>query len=409
MMKGRTGVMLFGLYSFFACAPLGCGNDQASTEPKVMVIVEPNSASVEVGAALQLIAEVTGTANTGVTWFVAGGEEWGSVDATGLYTAPATVPNPPTASVRATSVVNSDRSGLAIVTIVATVATPPGFVRVLAGSFTMGDGETACTDAEYPVTLTEDFFLGQTEVTNEQYLEMVQWSYDHGNAVATAISVRDAMGSTQELLDLDGSDCEIAFSGGVFSLRNAGQGINPDHPVKEVTWYGAVAYCDWLNLKEGVGPAYNHTSWECNEGDPYRAQGYRLPTEAEWEYAAQYDDERTYPWGNAVPSCTRANYGGCGSWTKPVSSYPAEKMIGRRGLYDMAGNVWEWCNDWYQCDPNPSRTDPPGPPRGTNMFRVPRGGSWYESAQPCASRSMMAGVSVSNGRLGFRVARTVTP
>ena len=140
--------------------------------------------------------------------------------------------------------------------------------------------------------------------------------FSPATVTATTTSVSDNLdGSTEEILDLDDPDCEIEFSGGVFSLRDAGHGTNGDHPVKEVTWYGAVAFCDWLNLYGGVARAYDHSTWECNGGDPYNAAGYRLPTDAEWEYAARYDDERIYPWGNQQPDCSRANYAGCVGWT----------------------------------------------------------------------------------------------
>ncbi len=292
--------------------------------------------------------------------------------------------------------------------------TPPGMVLVPAGTFIMGDGEAYCGEDEHWVTLTRDFYLGQHEVTNQEYLEAVQWAYDHGYVTATTSSVRDNLdGSTQELLDLDDVSCEISFSGGIFSLRDAGHGINPDHPVIEVTWYGAVRYCDWLSLQAGLARAYEHTgSWACGPAaypdslNPYAAEGYRLPTDAEWEYAAQWDDERIYPWGDEEPDCGRANYADCVNWTSPAGSYP--DAPGALGLSDMAGNVWEWCNDWWVCDLGTgSQTDPTGP--GGSSHRVLRGGSWsYVAAYlRCAYRNNPI-PSSSNNLNGFRIARTVS-
>ncbi len=290
---------------------------------------------------------------------------------------------------------------------------PVAMVYVPAGVFTMGDGVADCGTQQHQVTLTRDFYLGQHEVTNQEYLEAVQWAFDHGYVTATTTSVRDNLdGSTLELLNLDGN-CEIAFSTGVFSLRNvAGHGINPDHPVKEVTWYGAVRYCDWLSLQAGLPRAYQHNgNWACNGGNPYGALGYRLPTDAEWEYAAQWDDERIYPWGNESPDCGRVNYWPstpCVGWTTPAGSYPDAPAA--LGLSDVAGNVWEWCNDWHVCDLGTTpATNPPGPGAGTT--RVLRGGAWIGDAYylPVALRGIADPPSASSDRVGFRAARTITP
>jgi len=301
----------------------------------------------------------------------------------------------------------------------------PGMVPVPAGVFTMGDGAAYCGVDQHEVTLTRDFYLSQHEVTNQEYLEVVQWAYDHGYVTATTTSVRDNLdASTQELLDLDAEESEIQFDGvGSFYLRESPssvaqsaypEGYDPaDHPVKEVTWYGAARYCDWLSLLAGLPRAYEHGgNWACNGGDPYGAQGYRLPTDAEWEYAAQWDDERIYPWGNEAPDCSRANfyYGGfCVGWTSPVGNYPDAPAT--LGLSDMAGNVWEWCNDWRTCNLGTTAvTDPPGPASGT--YRVPRGGSWYdcgggELCVRCASRGYGTPGDSGSDR-GFRSARTIT-
>jgi formylglycine-generating enzyme required for sulfatase activity len=288
---------------------------------------------------------------------------------------------------------------------------PAGMVLVSAGSFVMGDGVAECGEDKHTVTLTSDFYVGKHEVTNQEYMEALQWAYDHGYVSATASSVRDSLdGSGRELLDLDdlyAGECEIAFDNGIFSLRDAGHGVNSDHPVKEVTWYGAVRYCDWLSLQEDLARAYEHGGdWSCNGGDPCAAEGYRLLTDAEWEYAAQYDDERVYPWGDGAPNHSRANYGSDLGWTTAVGSYPDAPAD--LGLSDMAGNVWEWCNDWWECDlGTAAQQDPAGPPTGDE--RVLRGSSW---ARPdvkelrCAHRGCTF-PSSSSPTIGFRVARTV--
>ncbi|MFC1572141.1 formylglycine-generating enzyme family protein [Candidatus Eisenbacteria bacterium] len=300
--------------------------------------------------------------------------------------------------------------------------TPPDMVVVQDGYFVMGDGEALCGVDEHGVTLTHDFYLGQHEVTNLEYMVALQWAFDEGRVLATTSYVQDYLdGSTQELLDLNSVWSEIQFEAGSFYLRESPSieaqsaypgGYDPaGHPVKEVTWYGSVRYCDWLSLQVGLPRAYEHDGdWSCNGGDPYGAEGYRLPTDAEWEYAAQFDDERIWPWGNEEPDCSRANFYDdpdyCVGWTAPVGSYPeAPEAL---GLSDMAGNVWEWCNDWQVCALGTSPAiDPPGP--GSATYRVLHGGSWgYVGGQSrCAYRSGTYPHG-SDRFIGFRAARTIS-
>ena len=172
-----------------------------------------------------------------------------------------------------------------------------------------------------------------------------------------------------------------------------------------VSWYGAAAYCDWLSMQHGLPRAYDHSSWLCNGGDPYGAAGYRLPTDAEWEFAAQHDDERVFPWGDEPPDSSRSScYDSASGSSSVVGSYPAAPES--LGLYDMAGNVWEWCNDWHTCDLDSALVqDPTGP--STGMYRVLRGGGW-SSHQPslrCAGRHRIYPWMTSNGS-GFRFARS---
>ncbi|MBE0567961.1 MAG: SUMF1/EgtB/PvdO family nonheme iron enzyme [Krumholzibacteria bacterium] len=287
-----------------------------------------------------------------------------------------------------------------------------GFVRIPAGTFAMGSPTTETgrdsDETQHIVTLTTPFLMAATEVTNLQYAELAQWAYDRGYCTATSGNLRDALdGSSQEFLVLDGF-CEISFSNGVFTVE-AGREA---HPVVDLTWYGAVAYCDWLSLREGLPRAYDHGTWQCNGHAPYSAQGYRLPTEAEWEYACRAGTKTPFNTGPCLDARTEANYHGsypytgCPSgpwvaWTVPVGSYPANDF----GLYDMHGNLWEWCNDWYGVYGG-SVTDPVGPWPG--RYRVIRGGVWGAFARSCRS-ALRFDAYPGNGSLfgiGFRPVRS---
>jgi len=297
-----------------------------------------------------------------------------------------------------------------VVTVVYSGA-PPGFTFIPAGTFMMGQ-EGVATPV-HQVTLTHNFYLNTHEVTNEEYRTALQWAYDQGLVTASSSTVQ-AHGV--ELLDLDDNDCEITFSGGVFGLRESPSsyaqsaypdGYDPsDHPVKEVSWYGSACYCDWLSLMDGVGAFYNGNWDQTAAHNPYTSLAYRLPTEAEWEYAARYNDDRTYPWGDETPDCDYANFynsGYCVGWTSPVGSYPLGAS--QLSLHDMAGNVWEWVGDWYGSYSGDSQEDPLGV--GSGSSRVGRGGGWYSSADGVRSANRGYGnPALASGNVGFRSCRT---
>lgn len=301
-------------------------------------------------------------------------------------------------------------SGLSNV-VSATTEIDSNMVFVPAGTFMMGDGVALCGVNERQVTLTHAFYIGRFEVTNAEYRCALQWAYDEGYVTVTQLSVQDNLdGSSRELLDLY-HYCEISFSGGTFTVESGKE----DYPVIGVSWYGAARYCDWLSLQRGLPRAYEHSGdWSCNGGDPYGAVGYRLPTDAEWEYAARYDDERIYPWGNEDPDCTRANFWlnpeYCVGGTSPVGSYPGAPSIAGELLYDMAGNVMEWCNDKHICDLGTDpETDPIGPALASK--RVLRGGCWAIVGiyMRCAYRYDFGNTpGHMSDCVGFRCARTVS-
>lgn len=154
---------------------------------------------------------------------------------------------------------------------------------------------------------------------------------------------------------------------------------SPRHPVDQVRWRDAAAFCNARSAAEGLTPAYDPETWECN----FEASGYRLPTEAEFEYALRAGTDTEYFFGDS-PSDLKQY-----AWFKansPRGSHPVgEKDPNAWGLYDMVGNVWQWCQDRYQEDyygQSPAR-DPRGPEAGEN--RVVRGGCWNSRPSDCRS------------------------
>lgn len=185
-----------------------------------------------------------------------------------------------------------------------------------------------------------------------------------------------------------------SFDIGVFEVTQAQyqqiMGVNPSHftgpnlPVDSVLWFDAQEFCRRLSKKEGVT--------------------YRLPTEAEWEYACRAGSTTEYYWGDKY----RTRYAWC-----EVNSEERTHEVGTRepnawGLYDMSGNLWEWCADWYAEYPSVAVVDPIGPASGSE--RVLRGGAW--NSYEWYVSSVVRHRNVPSTRLdiyGFRVCRTVTP
>ena len=233
-------------------------------------------------------------------------------------------------------------------------AAPSGFVRIPAGTFTMGspttEKERVDNETQHLVTLTKDFYMSKYEVTQREYLAV--------------------MGNNPSY-----------FTTNDFN----GKAITPDlnRPVEFVSWNDATNYCGKLTLSEkaaGRLPA----GWV-----------YRLPTEAEWEYACRAGTRTPFHYGNDLRSGMANFYGtfeyvgGTGGVNNPTGTYLARTMaVGSYapnafGLYDMHGNVYEWCLDWFGAYPVGSVNDPRGP--STGSVRVFRGGGWGYDAGNCRS------------------------
>lgn len=278
---------------------------------------------------------------------------------------------------------------------------PEGMAFIPGGVFQMGDTFGEGFSDELPVhnVYVSGFCMRKYETTNDEMVEVMQWAHDNGKLVVSSSSVKNAQGNQQELLDLDDGDCRITWDGSALGIKSTkGSG----YPCIEVSWYGSVAYCNYRSEMEGRTPCYNLTDWSCD----FSANGYRLPTEAEWEKAARGGlNGKRYGWGDLI-SHSKANYWGDSVYK--VGGYPYSSPVGSfapngYGLYDMAGNIWEWCSDWY--DSAYYASSPSSNPRGasTGSYRVDRGGSWSNAAGGCRS-SLRNWVSPSSadGNLGFR-------
>jgi len=268
-------------------------------------------------------------------------------------------------------------------------------VLIKAGSFTMGCTDEQggdCYEDEEPahsVTLTQDFYLGKYPVTNAQYATFLN---EKGNQTESDVPWIDLSGKWSEA-----ARCRILAEGNIFRTQSGYE----NHPVVYVSWYGAKAYCDWLSAQTG--------------------RNYRLPTEAEWEYAAQGGhlapahqtkyagsnnaDEVAWYWENSGDQQLSGNWNEEKLKTNNCQPRPVgEKKHNALGLYDMSGNVYEWCSDWKDDHPLGVQINPTGPAVGTS--RVLRGGSWYNFAEDC--RVSKRGGYYPNDwdyDLGFRVAR----
>lgn len=243
-----------------------------------------------------------------------------------------------------------------------TANTIEGMVVILGGRFTMGDKDEP--DAPLHEVVVSSFLMDTHLVTQEKFQRLMK--------------------------------------------TNPSRWKGDQNPVEQLRWGDAITYCNRRSEAEGLEPCYDLKTLQCR----FEATGYRLPTEAEWEYACRAGTTTAYFFGD-----NPGKLGDYGWFEKNAGGHPrpvGQKQPNPWGLFDIVGNVWEWCNDFYKVDyyPESPRENPRGPAEGQN--RVLRGGAWRFSADNCRSgyryneNPGQSDVCFGYDIYGFRCVRTLT-
>jgi len=277
-----------------------------------------------------------------------------------------------------------------------TTVIPSGMALIPAGSFTMGNsiGDGDIGNANPTNTTVSAFYMDTNLVSYSQWQTVYNWATSHG-----------------------------------YGFDHAGSGKAANHPVQTVSWYDSVKWSNARSQQAGLTPVYYtdagltqvYTNGDLAPYVNWAANGYRLPTEAEWEKAARGGlSGQRFPWGDTI-SESQANYSGNTGYSYDLGpngynaafatgGYPYTSPVGYfaangYGLYDMAGNVLEWCWDWFGTPyGQPTTTNPTGP--GTGSQRVLRGGDWVSNAYlaRCAFRNYNSPFNAFSD-FGFRCVR----
>ena len=244
-------------------------------------------------------------------------------------------------------------------------------VNIPSGTFMMGSPETEQDrwpeeGPQHQVTITQPFYMGTYEVTIGQYLAYLNAGGDPSG------------------VDFADGDCPVEAYGDSYRMKTSSGAFwgNLNQPMVEVSWSGARSFSQWLADRTG--------------------RAVTLPTEAQWEYACRAGSTTRFYYGDDADYSLLGKYawyvGNSASQTHPVG----QKTPNAWGLYDMHGNVWEWCKDWYGSYASANVVDPHGPASGS--YRVIRGGGWVNVARDCRSAKRgWNGPENTYDRFGFRV------
>jgi len=364
------------------------------------IVTQPSSRSVYAGDATILSVSAQGDGPLSYQWYQ--GDPGTTTSPVGTNSSSFKTPALTATTsywVRIGNAVGHVDSVVAILTMSTSPAAPSGLSLIPGGSFTMGPHISGDANTNTPAVTVDvsAFYIGKYEVTMSLWDEVRTWGLANG-----------------------------------YTDLAPGGGKDTNHPVQNVSWWDVTKWCNARSEKEGLAPCYSVDGAVMKTGttEPtvnWSANGYRLPTEAEWEKAARGGlDGKRFPWGTDSISHGEANYRssstcdydlsgtannyhpefetGAQPYTSPVGSFGANPF----GLYDMAGNVQEWCWDWTTTYVN-NAIDPRGGISGAG--RSTRGGRWLNDASYCrvSNRRYASDLGLRVDFIGFRLTRAAFP
>ncbi len=282
-------------------------------------------------------------------------------------------------------------------------------ILMKSGIFTMGNTRNDCDggidEVAHQVNLTYDYEISEKEISNAQFLLFLNNSADISS---------EGILKGRPVIKMNSEFCEIEYAYDEFTLKKEKKG-KENYPVILVTWWGATEYCNWLSETSGLSKSYDLNGTLLNYPDN---NGYRLPTESEWEYSARggendvkTDSDYIYSGSDDIEGCAwyllnsenpeHPIYEGKGTHETGI------KSANEAGIHDMSGNVLEWCHDWYGNYKDTPQTNPAGPLVSSGRGRVVRGGCWSFDARCCrVPARLFLNPDSGYSYLGFRIVRT---
>ncbi len=268
------------------------------------------------------------------------------------------------------------------------------FVPLPGDIFRMGSEGYGADEIPVHQVRVDSFCMSVTEITVRQMMAVM-------GRLPRGLSWNPPLKTRQDSLRQARRDSVRAARTATGIQRRRGDLAHPEAAVS-VSWNGAAEFCNKLSLLAGREPCYDLDNWSCD----FSKDGFRMPSEAEWEYACRAGTSTDYSTGDDPESLKKA------AWYGQKTEDPSTRIVGLKepnalGLYDMHGNVWEWCNDWYKggyyaLSPG---TNPVGPPNsGPGELKVNRGGSRSSGLLACRSATRRGNPPAArNSTIGFRV------